>query len=431
MFMLLIFILNIIFAESKSFKPLPHGTWEILETVNDPPQMDMGGHSSCMIGNRIFTYGGAKEDRSTTLDFGGKPFEAFYSTMQVLDLSEKRWDMVFNSSHCNNDNDKCPDSRAFIQLACSEKLGRVYIFGGLLVNFAGSDELFYYDIALDKVVFIEPSSSTLWPSGRGAASLNVFQNKDKKDQLLLHGGNGAYFNDLKDTWLYDIESAQWTEIITGLDGAINPLNTIYKNVFYKYSGEQEAFDGSGIQGTWRWNPKVEKLDLETFESSVVFDNSFELSKTNFAYAAYCRIDEFFMFFGGDYGVWRNSATVRNKTSCDIIEPGADYIVDDVHAFDLKKEDFVENTLDKALAPIGPYHKSRPDPLKILPYDDRTMIKSSYFPVPRATKRSSAVCDEKKAIMYIIGGWGGTGSNSEDLSADQFFNNQVWMFRPFA
>ena len=400
--------------------------WEKIN-INLPPSsvQNFGAHKSCLINQKIYIFGGAQENRTLGIDFGDNPFIKYYGNLLSYDIKKDKWTILVNE----NSTVSKPYPRAFFGMDCSEKLGKLWIFGGL---FPGpqfplpSEDFWEYNIATNEFTEI-PKSDIIgeWPPERSANILKYFENYNKK-YLIVYGGASLFFSQLNDTWIYSFQTNKWCQIIPTIKmgGNINTLSTVYKNKLYIYSGEREAFPGSGLQGTWRWAPEVFAFNFKQRTWSLIFNNSNENQIINRAYSGAASVNNYFLIFSGDYGIWRNTQTIFNST-CSLIANGVDYLVPEVVYFDLDEEKWHPNYLPEYQTPVSPFKISKADPLNIEPIDGRLTVNDPNSNAPPALKRTDMVCNKRHC--FISGGWGGIGSGLP--TTNQFYNNYIWKLKP--
>ncbi len=125
------------------------------------------------------------------------PFPKFFSDTWALDLEAQAWQEL---------NGATPSARCHFSWVTHPQRDLGLLFGG----FPRNNELWSY--RLSSASWIQTSQGTARPPPRclQAAALSV----DRNEMVVYGGLRGAFTPDLQDTWVYDIDSGQWTKAVS-------------------------------------------------------------------------------------------------------------------------------------------------------------------------------------------------------------------------
>jgi N-acetylneuraminic acid mutarotase len=162
--------------------------WTKLNARNPPSER--GGHSSVLINNRIYVFGGITGPYSTD------------NAVYELDITNKQltWTKKTTSNAPKNRNGHVGVSNQ----------GKMYIFGGSDTNSTLLNDLHEYDPATNKWRSIETTNK---PTQRYGTASSVYDNK-----LYIFGGlvpsSSGPGKSVNDTWCLDLTTFTWTEVKT-------------------------------------------------------------------------------------------------------------------------------------------------------------------------------------------------------------------------
>ncbi len=221
------------------------GTWQVLRLFGERP-IGRSAPAVAAQGRWVYMFGGSHDDVVTgevTL------FEDFYR----FDTARNRW-------HALSPEGTGPSARAFVPMVNDAESGQLLIYGGasfgdFFGDFEALGDLWSYDPNANQ--WTELSLDGAGPGGRSGAGLWMSDGK-----LYVFGGIDSFFQTHNDLWTYDLDSAQWQQLIADGDADSPPprheplLGTsARRGTVTIYGGETVAEDFSFItlDDTWQYD----------------------------------------------------------------------------------------------------------------------------------------------------------------------------------
>ena len=139
-------------------------TWSIAEVKSKHRPNARLGHASCVLNNKLYVFGGR-----TGVDMG----EHSLNDLHVYDLDSQTWTELVT----NEKSQTSPPQRSFHAMASLKN--KLYVFGGCSVDHGRLNDLFEYDLALNKWTQLESDDRI---HARGGASLCAYESSDPTSQ---------------------------------------------------------------------------------------------------------------------------------------------------------------------------------------------------------------------------------------------------------
>lgn len=270
------------------------GDWTILNTQGNAP----GPRTTITaraFGNNIFTFGGFLEN----LESNSTEPNVFYNDVYRFKTSNKRWTKMDPQPDPEHG---FPPPRAF---AISGVDGKDMVVG-FGINYTPDfsqvevfNDLWAYSTNKNKWKLLRANNSPL--PGPGPRAQSAAEMLDGK--LYLYGGINGYFGSEEDTWVYDMDTDTWTEVVNAVHpspryGTAHALDEDY-NRMWMYSGERTVFEGYNVNFEYAQPDAFWYLDLDTLEWHEVTPHASMPDRNNGNGAVW--YDGLFFLFGGDIG----------------------------------------------------------------------------------------------------------------------------------
>ena len=260
------FIFILIFFASFSICSAQTGIWNELHPTNSPSPRE--------------AFGMAEIGDGKVLIFGGGDVNNIFDETWIFDIKENIWKQITSNPH--------PVKRFDHSMARITK-NKVLLFGGWNPEYF--NDTWIFDLDSLKWTEIHP---LIKPTRRRAFGLTQLMD----GKILLFGGDTAVANSSNDTWVFDIDSNNWTEQPISFSVNKRPPKCEGAMISQIDTGKVLFYGGWNVSNlldqTWLFDYRtINWTKLETYNKPLPIANS--------SFAKICK--NIIVFWGGDVDSW--------------------------------------------------------------------------------------------------------------------------------
>lgn len=194
-----------------------------------------------------------------------------------------------------------PHARAFAASADHQGLDRMYVFGGahygpFFSDFIAFDDLWSY--SPDSNTWTQVVADNAGPAGRAGAAMWI---DEGNDSIYIFGGVDAFFGVHNDLWVYDICANLWTNLIADGDTGSPPARHVSMHTIHPKNHRATIYGGESIdQATFEFTTLADawqyNLNTNSWANVTPATNNLDPARN---YAAFGLINNALVLQGGD------------------------------------------------------------------------------------------------------------------------------------